>query len=273
MNALAPYPRPAVTTRVARATRLGRFVSQTLVTWARASRRRVASGTRAELAVECARRTLAVLHVDVTIRGEAFLERGPVLVVANHVSWLDVHVLNALGCARFVAKAEVGRWPIVGAIAAAFGTLFIVRGSCRDAARVKDAIAAALRRGERVVVFPEGTTTDGTRVGGFYPALLQAAIDAGAPVQPVAIRYVGPDGEPDPAAAFVDDMSFADSLTRILARPQIAATVHVAPPFAVSYSTRRDLAFATRRWITAALLLEDALQPEPRRREHPRRAA
>ena len=98
MNALAPHPRPAVTTRVARAARLGRFVSQTLVTWARASRRRVAPGTRAELAVDCARRTLAVLHVDVTIRGEALLERGPVLVVANHVSWLDVHVLNALGC-------------------------------------------------------------------------------------------------------------------------------------------------------------------------------
>jgi len=271
MNGLAPTYPSAVTTRAARAARLSRFVSRTLVTWARASRS--VADTRAELAVECAQRALAVLHVDVALQGEASLEPGPVLVVANHVSWLDVHVLNALGCARFVAKSEVREWPIVGSIAAAFGTLFIVRGNFRDAARVKDAIAGALRRGERVVVFPEGTTTDGTRVGRFYPALLQAAIDAHAPVQPVAIRYVGPDGEADPAAAFVDDMSFAESLTRILARPRIAATVHVAPPFAVSYSTRRDLAFATRRWITAALLLEDALQPEPRRREHPRRAA
>src|SRR6266404_4009203 len=140
-----------------------------------------------------------------------------------------------------------------------------------DAARVKDAIAAALRRGERVVVFPEGTTTDGTRVGQFYPALLQAAIDAGAPLQPVAIRYVGIDGKPDPATAFIDDMSFAESLARILARPRIVAEVHVAPPYTASHATRGELAFATRRWITAALLLEDGPQPEPRRCERLRR--
>ncbi len=138
---------------------------------------------------------------------------------------------------------------------------------------MKDAIAAALRRGERVVVFPEGTTTDGTRVGQFYPALLQAAIDAGAPLQPVAIRYVGIDGKPDPATAFIDDMSFAESLARILARPRIVAEVHVAPPYTASHATRGELAFATRRWITAALLLEDGPQPEPRRCERLRRAA
>ena len=172
-----------------------------------------------------------------------------------------------------IAKSEVASWPIIGTAAAQLGVIFVQRDSGASRVRALMKARAALAAGVPVMNFPEGTTTDGTRVGGFYPALLQAAIDAGAPVQPVALRYIGPDGEPDPAAAFVDDMSFAESLTRILARPQIAATVHVAPPFAVSYSTRRDLAFATRRWITAALLLEDAPQPEPRRREHPRRAA
>jgi 1-acyl-sn-glycerol-3-phosphate acyltransferase len=261
------------TPAIERAQRLGRLASRILLTWARAARPAADSRMTAELAVDCARRTLAALRVTVALRGEATLAGGPLLVVANHVSWLDVYLLNALGTARFVAKSEVGRWPLVGPIAAAFGTFFIVRGSYRDAARVKDAIAGALRRGERVVVFPEGTTTDGTRVGPFYAALLQAAIDVGAPVQAVAIRYVGPNGEPDAAAAFIDEMSFAESLARVLRRPGLAADVHVALPLPSTRHTRRELAFLTRRWITAALLLEDAPQPERRRRTTIRRAA
>jgi 1-acyl-sn-glycerol-3-phosphate acyltransferase len=201
------------------------------------------------------------------------LDDGPLLVVANHVSWLDVYLLNALATARFVAKSDVRDWPLVGPIAAAFGTFFIVRGSYRDAARVKNAIADALLRGERVVVFPEGTTTDGTRVSRFYAALLQAAVDTGAPVQPVAIRYVGPDGAYEPAAAFIDDMSFATSLARVLRRPELVAQVHVAPSLPSLHRTRRELALLTRRWITAALELEDARQPERRRRAAARQRA
>lgn len=269
----AAAPRGEPTTRIERARRLGRFAARILVTWARAARWSADPRATAGLAVDCARRTLAILGVGVTLRGADALRDGPLLVVANHVSWLDVYLLNALAPARFVAKSEVRRWPLVGPIAAAFGTFFIVRGSYRDAARVKDAIAAALRRGERVVVFPEGTTTDGTRVAPFYAALLQAAIDAGVPVQPIAIRYVGPDGAPDAAAAFVDDMSFATSLARILGRRRLVADVHIAPAFPSKWQTRRDLAFLTRRWITATLLLEDAPQPDRRRRHAARRRA
>lgn len=261
------------TTRIQRVHRLGRFIARILFTWARAARASADPRVAAMLALDCARRTLAILRVGVTLRGETSLQDGPLLVVANHVSWLDVYLLNALATARFVAKSEVRRWPLVGAIATAFGTFFIVRGSYRDAARVKDAIAAALRRGERVVVFPEATTTDGTRVGPFYAAMLQAAVDAGVPVQPVAIRYVGPDGAPDAAAAFIDDMSFATSLARVLRRRGLVADVHIAPAFSSQRRTRRELAFLTRRWITDALLLEDAPQPERRTRVATRRAA
>jgi 1-acyl-sn-glycerol-3-phosphate acyltransferase len=260
-------------TRLQRAHRLGRFLARILLTAARAARASADPRRAAMLAVDCARRTLTILRVDVALRGETGLDDGPLLVVANHVSWLDVYLLNALAPARFVAKSEVRRWPLVGAMAATCGTLFIVRGSYRDAARVKDEVAAALRRGERVVVFPEATTTDGTRVARFYAALLQAAIDAGVPVQPVAIRYVGPDGAPDAAAAFIDDMTFATSLARVLRRRTVVADLHIAPAFSSERRTRRELAFLTRRWITAALLLEDAPQPERQRRAAPRRAA
>ena len=262
--------------RLRRLRRLGRFVSRILLTWMRALATTADPRLTAALAVDCAQRTLASLDVDVAIRGESQLRDGPLLIVANHVSWLDVYVLNALTSARFVAKSEVRQWPIVGPIAAAFGTFFIVRGSYRDAARVKDTIACALRTGERVVVFPEGTTTDGTRVARFYAALLQAAVDAGVPVQAVAIRYIGPDGGPDPAAAFIDDMSFAASLGRVLGRERIAAEVRIAPAFPSRRHSRRELAFATRRWITAALGFEDPgrnveTPVSPSRR--PRRAA
>jgi 1-acyl-sn-glycerol-3-phosphate acyltransferase len=107
-----------------------------------------------------ARQTLAILGVRVVRGGRGGPAPRPVLVVANHVSWLDVYALQAGQGGRAVAKREVRDWPIAGAI---------VRGSPRDAARVKDAVAAALRAGERVVVFPEGTTSDGAGVGRFYP--------------------------------------------------------------------------------------------------------
>src|SRR5262249_6806731 len=176
------------------------------------------------------------------------------LLVANHVSWLDVYLLNAvLGGARHVAKAEVARWPVAGAIARGFGTFFHVRGSCRDAARVKDAVVAALRAGERVVVFPEGTTSEGDGVGRFYAAFLQAAVDAGVPVQPVAVRYPDPDGAPDPAAAFVGDMTFAASLARVLRRRRLEARLTFGPVLMPGAMTRRDLAAVSQAFVSLAL--------------------
>src|SRR5215813_15628246 len=181
---------------------------------------RLSPGTRGALGARLAVRTLHTLQVRVRRLGATPYD-GPMLLVANHVSWLDVYALNALvGGPRSVAKSEVARWPIAGAIARGFGTFFHVRGNCRDAARAKDAVAAALRAGERVVVFPEGTTSEGDEVGPFHAAFFQAAVDARVPVQAVAVRYPGPAGRPDPAAAFVGDMTFVASLARVLRRRQ-----------------------------------------------------
>jgi len=210
---------------------------------------------RRKLMEDEARRTLLALGVGIRRFGPTPPRDEPLLVVANHVSWLDVHVLSAGRGARFVAKSETRHWPVVGTVTQAFDAIFIVRGSFRSAARTKDAVAAALHAGERVVVFPEATTTDGTDVGPFYPAMFQAAIDAGVRVLPVALRYVDGTGGPSRAAAFIDDMTFGGSLARVIAEPALRAEVHFGVPLDSRGHTRRELASEARAMIARTLAL------------------
>jgi 1-acyl-sn-glycerol-3-phosphate acyltransferase len=215
---------------------------------------RLTPARRRRVVARCAARTLSILRVTSRVHRVPPLHDGAMLVVANHVSWLDVYVLNAaLGGTRSVAKREVASWPVAGAIARGFATFFHTRGSGRDAARVKDDVAAALRAGEPVVVFPEGTTTEGDGVARFHPAFLQAAIDAGVPVQPVAIRYARSDGALDRAAAFVGDMTFLASLLRVLRRPRLEARLTFGPRLHPHGHTRRDLAAASHAFVARAL--------------------
>ncbi len=220
---------------------------------------------RQRLASRLARQLLRYLDVRVTLRGSVPSMGSPVLVVANHVSWLDMNALNTVLGARFVAKSEVQTWPIAGTIAARFGTLFIVRWHRGDAARVRHAVAAALGAGQRVVVFPEGTTTDGTALGPFHPALFQSAIDAGVPVLPVAVRYLDGAGLPTAAPAFIGDMTFVESLARIVAEPTLEAVLSFGPTLYPGGRTRKELAASARQWIAWALGIEEAeVRTEPR---------
>jgi 1-acyl-sn-glycerol-3-phosphate acyltransferase len=245
---------------VSRARRTAAVLASAARQWAAARWRapRLAPEDRRRLAATLARRTLHALEVEVVRCGVA-PAAGPLLLVANHVSWLDVYALNALWEGRFVAKSETRRWPIAGAVAAGFDTFFIVRGSFRDAARTKTAVAAALGAGQSVAVFPEGTTTDGTRLGRFHPALFQAAVDAGAAVQPVAIRYPDADGRPNPDAAFVGDTTFAASLARVLAAPRIRVELTFGSPLDASGRTRRELAALAHAFVAETLGLPPAV--------------
>jgi 1-acyl-sn-glycerol-3-phosphate acyltransferase len=169
-----------------------------------------------------------------------------------------MYVLNAVAAARFVAKSEVRGWPFFGTIATRFDTFFIVRGSYRDAGRMRTAVARALGQGERVAVFPEGTTTDGTAVGRFFPALFQAAIDARAPVQPVALRYRDAHGEPSPAPVFVGDTTVLESVGHVIREPSLTVEVTFGPPLSPLGLTRKALAQRTRRWIAGQLGVGEA---------------
>lgn len=234
--------------------------------------RRMAVPRGQSIARSVAAQTLLLLKVRVRMRG-SLPKVTPVLLVANHVSWLDVYVLNCLVAARFIAKREVRGWPFVGSMAASFGTLFIRRGCPRDAHRVKEQVAAALRRGERVVVFPEGTTTDGSSLARFYPALFQAAVDAGAWVQPVAIRYRDAANRPTTAAAFIDDMDFMTSLGKVAAQPTLHADLVFGPQWPAFGRSRRELARESQGWIASALEVPADGGPTRRSRRRFARAA
>ena len=239
---------------LATARRLVRIVGAFLFVWivARLIAPWIGAARRQRLVGRLSSGVLAVMGVRLETRGEA-PATGPVLVVANHVSWLDVQVLNAVRSLRFVAKSETRRWPVCGGIAAGFDTIFLERGNVRDAARVKARVASALRAGQSVAVFPEGTTTDGRSLGRFYAALFEAAIEAGVPVQPIALRYPRADGAANPAAAFVDDMTFLESLLLVAREPRLVARVTFAPAIDTSARCRRRLAAEARRAIAEAL--------------------
>ena len=173
-------------------------------------------------------RLLALLDIECEVEGAA--HPGPVMLVANHVSWLDIVAINALHPARFVSKADVRRWPLLGWLVASGGTLFIERERKRDALRVVHQVAAALAQGDVVALFPEGTTSEGHGVLPFHANLLQAAVSAGAPIQPVALRYSDARAAVSPAAMYVGDTSLAASLWRILFAERLRVRVALLAP-------------------------------------------
>lgn len=203
-------------------------------------------------------RSLAIINVVPRTHGEppAAGDRHR-LLAANHVSWLDIQVVHALWQVRFVAKSEVRRWPVIGWLSARTGTLFIERGSRRHAARINQAIHAAFKDGDAVGVFPEGTTTEGARVGKFHASLLQPAVDEHALVCPVALQYVDPAGRLCIEASYVGDESLLESIVAILRQRQIVAEVHFLPSVDARDHARRELAGLTRGAITKALGLPE----------------
>lgn len=161
-----------------------------------------------------ARAVLRCLGVRLVVRGR--LPRRRALLVANHVSWLDIVVLLAIAPARLLAKREVRGWPVIGWLAAAGGTIFVDRARPRLLPRTVSTVAGALREGAVVAVFPEGTTWCGTAAGRFRPAMFQAAIDAGAVVVPVRLSFRMVDGRRTTAAAFLGDDTLWESVRRVL---------------------------------------------------------
>lgn len=192
---------------------------------------------------------LAVVHtagVRTRITGAA-PPAGGVLIVSDHVSWLDIPLLAAVRPARMVAKTEVRGWPVAGALAARGGTLFIDRDRLRALPGTVDEVAATLRGGSAVAAFPEGSTWCGRGRGRYRRALFQAALDAGVPVQPVRIRYLSGDGTASTAPAFVGEDSLLASLWRVVSARGLVAEVSVRPLLpAGAHRDRRSLAEAAR---------------------------
>jgi 1-acyl-sn-glycerol-3-phosphate acyltransferase len=177
---------------------------------------------------------------------------GGVLYVANHVSWLDILLVHSVRPVSFVAKSEIARWPLVGWLAARAGTLFHRRGSNDSLAAVMAQVVARLREGEPVGVFPEGGSGHGDRVGTFHARIFQTALDAGVPVQPVALRY-GNDGRQDPRVPFGRTERFLPNFLRLLGGPRFDAEIHFLEPVPATPDARRRMAQESRARIVAVL--------------------
>lgn len=173
------------------------------------------------------------------------------LVVANHLSWIDVLALGAVSPVRMLAKREVATWPVIGTLAGLLGTLYVDREGLSLLPGVVADTAAALAGGALIGVFPEATTWCGAAAGDFRRAPFQAAIDAGAPVRPVTIALRTPDGRPTTAASFVGDQTLGDSLARVLRMPAVVCAVSVAPVLEPT-GDRRELARRAQSVVRSA---------------------
>jgi 1-acyl-sn-glycerol-3-phosphate acyltransferase len=195
-----------------------------------------------------ARKTLDLIGISLQVRGVP--AKGGVLRVANHISWLDIVVMHASGHCRFVAKSEIRGWPVIGALTTSAHSLYIVRASSRDALRVVHQMAQALRDGDALTVFPEGTTGDGTSLLPFHGNLLQAALSVKAPIQPIALKFIdSQSGERSFAPCYVGNDTLIGSLWRTLSTSGITAVVNYGDIYLSNEESRRDLALKMRQKV------------------------
>lgn len=182
------------------------------------------------------KRLLKIFNIELAVLGTDLPEGIPYLIASNHISWIDIHVINAFRPIRFVAKSEVEGWPIFGWMAKQLGTVFIRRDSPRHARDVVGQMAEVLNT-ESICIFPEGTSTTGEAVLPFKPNLFESAIVAQAPVFPLAVQYLSKTtGMRSLSTAFIGDMGLLESMSNIIKNRSLVVQITILPP----YSTRQN---------------------------------
>ena len=179
------------------------------------------------------------------------------LALANHVSWMDIFAINAVIPSRFIAKAEIGQWPLLGMLVSGGGTLYIERGRRHPVAAMNKTVREHLKLGETIVVFAEGTTTDGSELLPFHANVIAPALDVDAAIWPIAIRYTERGKRPS-AAAFIGNMGLFTSLARVLVADQLVVEVAVLAPILNSDAVNRHaIARAARTAIAQHLCITE----------------
>lgn len=179
------------------------------------------------------------------------------MFVANHVSWIDIHAINSVRAVRFVSKAEVRQWPLIGWLAHNAGTIFINRGRRQETGRIVDIITNALKEKDFLCVFPEGTTTDGTIIMPFKGGVAQAAINAAVDIWPVAIRYPDVDGLANREMAYHGEISLLESLKSILSQQSPVVELHFLEPISPQGHDRQTLSAKARDLIAIRLGMQE----------------
>ena len=175
------------------------------------------------------------------------------MFVANHLSWLDIELLHSQRMMCFVAKHEISRWPLVGWLAGRAGTIYHKRGNSESLSNVSQIMVERLHQGLAVGAFPEGGTTRGDKVRVFHARIFQAAVEAGVPVQPVALRYSQDRESQSPRVPFGEGESFFANFWRLLGEPAMYAEVIFCQPIEIAGEGRRHLAELSRTRIRTAL--------------------
>ena len=202
------------------------------------------------------KKLLKIFHMRLHVIGAERLLSSPYLLTSNHISWLDIHVINTFKPVRFVAKSEVRGWPVFGWMAEQLGTVFIRRDSPRHARQVVDQMAEVLKV-ESVCIFPEGTSTSGETVLPFKPNLFESAILAHAPVFPIAIAYRSRStGLRSDAPVFIGDMGLLESMSSVIGNRDIEVHLSLLEPYLISNVSnpdRKELALYCQEAITKTL--------------------
>ncbi len=204
---------------------------------------RLQPGSRSARATAICHRWIArALGIRVRVHGE--IHKHACLCVSNHISWFDISALGSVAPVRFLSKIEVKHWPVVGWLASRAGTLYIERGGKKSSKNAIHDMSKALKHGQYVCLFAEGTTTDG-HIRKFHSRLIQSAIDAGCPVQPVAIHYPPPAGISDrvhPDVLFVGKTTMAESSLKVLRSKKITVDIYFLPVISSEDRSRDELA-------------------------------
>ena len=202
------------------------------------------------------KKLLVIFNIEHKILGEELLPNSPYLLASNHISWLDIHVINAFRPVRFVAKSEVASWPVFGWMAKQLRTVFIRRDSSRHARLVVGQVAGVLKT-ESICIFPEGTSTVGDEVLPFKPNLFESALEAGVPTFPLAIQYFSTiTGKRSYSPAFIGDMGLIESMANIIQNRHLGVELRFLPfiePLIDAQFDRKLLALYTQEAIAKSL--------------------
>jgi 1-acyl-sn-glycerol-3-phosphate acyltransferase len=209
--------------------------------------------------------------VSVSVREASVPTRLPerCMLTLNHISWLDIFVIDAKFPATFIAKSEVRNWPVVGWLCTRVGTLYVERRKRTAARHARDSVSGELERGTLIAVCPEGTTTFGRSLERFHSALFQPALDAGATIQPIALRYIDASGRHTDAAGYVGETSLLESIWTIVSTRHMVAEIQFLAPISSHGHTRRSLARKAETSIADALGVPVPPHKGPHRRVDP----
>lgn len=216
------------------------------------------AATHERLIRRWSQKMLAICGVEVCVldQRDGTVEQQ-VLIVANHVSWLDILVLNSLQPCHFVAKSDIRSWPMIGWLSEKAGTIFLARGKQREVRRIYEGLVHQIQAGKRIAFFPEGTTAAQGTLLPFHANLFEAAIEAKVPVQPFSLRYLNIHGALDPAADFIGDMTFVESMSVILKAGKLTVELCQLPTISTAGAHRREVAQAVRLAVARSLGIDE----------------